>query len=304
MGSPHFACDVLSSLLSAGFPVVGVITQPDKPAGRGRHVKPCASAQLAREKNLPLLQPTSLKEATIQNQIASLRADFIVVAAYGKWIPSEILRGAAVDTVNVHPSLLPKYRGAAPIQWALINGETETGVTLMRPIATMDAGPVFVQEKVAIADDDNEITLSRRLAVLGGELLAEMLPKIVSGKIKPTPQDESGVTMAPLLRKDDGRIDWERPAPTIRNLIRGIIEWPRAHTSFDKKRVTLYDSDALPEKPIDTAGTVWLVSPRGVHVTCGYGSLCLKEVQMEGKKRMSGVDFAHGMRIKVGMKFV
>lgn len=303
MGSPHFASEILSALLVAGYPILGVITQPDKPAGRGRHVTPCASAQLARNKNLPLFQPASLREPSTQKQVAGLRPDFIVVAAYGKWIPSEFMRGAIIDTVNVHPSLLPKYRGAAPIQWALINGETETGVTLMRPIAAMDAGPVFVQKKVAIADDDNELTLSRRLTRLGGELLAEMLPKIVSGNINPTPQDESGVKAAPLLKKGDGRVNWQSPAPSIRNLIRGIIEWPRAFTSFDKKRVTLYDSDALPEKPIDTAGTVWLVSPRGVHVTCGAGSLCLKEVQMEGKKRMSGADFAHGVRMKEGMRF-
>lgn len=304
MGSPHFALEILTALVAAGYPIIGVITQPDKPAGRGRHVTPCASAQLARQKNLPLFQPVNLKEPAIQKQVAGLRPDFIIVAAYGKWIPAEIMRGAAIDTINVHPSFLPRYRGAAPIQWSLINGEAETGISLMRPISEMDAGPVFAQTKVPILPDDNEISLSHRLARVAGDLLVESLPKIAAGKMKPVAQDESLVTPAPLLKKEDGRIDWSRPAFSIRNLIRGVVEWPKAYTLFDKKRVTLYDSDALPEKPNETPGTVYLVSPRGIHVTCGAGSLCLKEVQLEGKKRMSGADFARGVRIKIGDRFV
>ena len=227
-----------------------------------------------------------------------------MIAAYGQWIPSGILQCAAIDSINVHPSLLPKYRGAAPIQWALIHGDAETGVSLMRPVSKMDAGPFFAQTKVPIAQDDNEITLSDRLATIGGELLVTSLPKIASGKIKPVPQDESLVTQAPLLKKEDGRIDWNLPAASLRNLVRGIVEWPKAYTSFDKKRVTLYDTAALPEKPNDTPGTVYLVSPQGIHVTSGDGSLCLKEVQLEGKKRMSGADFARGVRVKTGDQFV
>ncbi|MDO8519041.1 MAG: methionyl-tRNA formyltransferase, partial [Deltaproteobacteria bacterium] len=273
---------------------------PDRPFGRGQKKASPPCAVYAKEKNIPLYQPEKIKEET--GTIQRLKPDFIVTAAYGQFVPKEIREAAAMDAVNIHASLLPRYRGAAPIQWALIRGEKKTGVTLMRMTAKMDAGPIFSQKEIAIDLEDTAATLFEKLAVLGGELLKTDLPKIVSGTLKPREQNEAEATLAPQLKKEEGKIDWSQNAPQISNRVRGFNPWPAAITSIDNKSLKIYDVRILPEKTGFAPGTIYLLSEQGIHVACGESSLCLTNVQLEGKKRMPAADFARGLRLKEGMK--
>lgn len=302
MGTPEFARVSLSALFDNGYPIVGIFSQPDKPFGRGRkiHSPPCAV--FAKEKNLPLYQPNSLKDKNTIQEIEKLNPDFIIVAAYGKILPQKILDAAKIDCINVHASLLPKFRGAAPIQWAVVHGEKETGVCLMKMVQKMDAGPVYVSETLSIESKDNAQSLTEKLAPIGAQLLVNALPLIQNAEVKAEEQDEAQVTYAPSISKEQGRIDWNQPTNVINNLIRGMNPWPCAYTLIDNKRLKIYDSDVLPEKPNESPGKIYLVSPKGLHVACRNSALCLTEVQLEGKKRMAASDFARGIRLKEGKK--
>lgn len=300
MGTPEFARASLEALYLSGYPIVGVFTQPDKPAGRGKHLASPPCALFAKEKNLHLFQPSSIKNEEIVQAVEKLKPQFIVVVAYGKLLPQKILELAQIDCINVHASLLPLYRGAAPINCALINGEKETGVSIMRVIQKMDAGGVYAQEKIVIDQTDTTQTLTRKLSQLGASLLIKTIPLIQDQQIKPTPQDETKVSLAPPLKKEDGKILWDQKALILHNRIRGLNPWPTAYTFIDNKMLKIYDSEPLTENLKRKPGTVYLVSPKGIHVTCHDSSLLLKEVQLEGRNKMAASEFARGFRLKEG----
>ncbi|MDO8519149.1 MAG: methionyl-tRNA formyltransferase [Deltaproteobacteria bacterium] len=303
MGTPQFALVSLQTLVVSGFPVLAVFTQPDKPSGRGQQPTSPSCAIYARGKKIPLFQPASVKSEESVATIKNLKPDFIVTAAYGQFLPLEILKAPKIDAVNLHGSLLPLYRGAAPVQWALLRGEKETGVTLMKMTAKMDAGPIYSQAKIPIEPQDTAETLLQKLAGLGAALLKADLPRVAVGALKAEEQNEAEATTAPLLKKSDGQIRWDKTAEEISNLIRGTTPWPGAQSLIDNKTLKIYHSELLPEKTGFAPGTIYLLSERGIHVACFDSSICLTEVQLEGKKRMPAAEFARGFRLKEGQKF-
>lgn len=303
-GTPQFAVPTLEKLAASGHRVRLVVTQPDRPRGRGQ--KPGASPvkQRAQELGLTVIEPESIQSNdALRAQLASLQPAAIVIVGYGRIIPPWMLSLALapLGNLNLHASLLPKYRGASPIQWAIANGETATGVTTMRINQGLDTGDILLQKELAIAPDDTAVTLAPRLATIGAELMAETLRGLEAGSIPPRPQDHSRATLAPLLKKEDGRIAFTRAATEIANRLRGFQPWPGAFTIFRGKQLSLTAATAL------AAGTQAL-QPGGLAVEgerllagCGGASaLELLELQPEGRKRMSARDFLHGYHPRSG----
>jgi methionyl-tRNA formyltransferase len=283
-------------LLHTKTKVVAVITSPDQPAGRGYALKAPEVKVAAQKLSVPVLQPESLKGAGVVEQIRSFGADVGIVVAYGKLLPKEILALPKYGFLNVHFSLLPKYRGAAPIQWALVNGETETGVTLFWLDEGMDTGPIFLQKKIAIQPEDDAETLRNKLVPLGVSSVEEALALLEKGAVKKIPQTGTP-SPAPILKKEDGQINWAKPAEAIRNQIRGLTPWPGVHSGglkFNKVKVSFDTEKAQP-------GTVIrLASGEGPVVKCGQNSLVLLQVQPEGKKAMPAWSWWQGARLKIG----
>ncbi|EKD41423.1 MAG: hypothetical protein ACD_73C00724G0005 [uncultured bacterium] len=294
MGTPAYALTTLQALVEEGHQVTGVFTQPDKPSGRGQKINPPACAVYAKEMGLPLFQPKTLKEASIIQTIQDLKPDLIVVVAYGLLLPQAVLDTPAIDTINLHASLLPKYRGAAPIQWALINGESQTGVTLMQMNAQMDAGDIYCQKIIDIKPDDNEASLFKKCSVAGTALLLENLNLLCEKKLKASPQNKDQVTYARLLKKEDGLINFDESAIKINQLIKGLSSWPVAHTFIDNKGLKIYDAQVSDQQTSSPAGEVFKADSMGFYVACGTGVLLVKEVGLEGKNRMKAGDFAKG----------
>jgi len=301
MGTPEFAVPSLKRLLEEGYEIPLVITQPDKPAGRGRKVKPPPVKTFALEKGIHVYQPERLKgNEELEERLKELAPDLIVVVAYGKILPSWLLDVPKFGVLNVHASLLPKYRGASPIQSALLNGEEETGVTVMKVSERLDAGDILSQKKIKITESDNAETLSKKLSHEGALLLSETIPLYVSGKVKPVPQNESEATYCFQIRKEMGKIDWEKPAREIFNMVRAFTPWPSAYTFFRGKRVQL-----LKVFPVSEAGEPGEVVKAGKEliVAAGEGALRIDSLKPEGKKSITGEDFVRGYRVKVGEKF-
>lgn len=298
-GTSAFALPALELLRASSHTVVGVVTQPDRPAGRGRAVTPSPVAAFAHTQGLLLLQPPSLKEPTALEQIRAIAPDCIAVVAYGKFLPPELLALPPQRCVNVHPSLLPKYRGTAPINWAILNGDTVTGVSTMYMSAAMDAGDLLLQREVGILPDEDAAELSMRLAPIGAELLIDTLDGIADGRAKATPQDPARVVLAPAFTKADGRLDWRKSARQICNQVRGLQPWPNAYTMLNGQQLTIFRSEVLGE-PTDAApGTIVNVT-RAIHVATGdHRQLCLTEVQLAGKRQMSSQDFLRGHPIAI-----
>ena len=303
MGTPDFAVPSLVSVAQSGHDLVGVVTRPDRPRGRGQQMQPtdvkAAVASLGLD--VPVLQPESLRDENFHAQLQALEPDLLAVVAF-LILPRSVLAIPKLGSVNVHPSLLPKYRGAAPIQWAIINGETETGVTIFQLSPRVDAGDVLIQQKVAIGGDETAGELYERLKVQGAELLIRAVDGMAEGSVMPVPQTDEGVSRAPKLEKEDGEIDWSKGAGDIRNLIRGTNPFPGAFTLWRDKLLKVHRAT------VDTgqgeAGTViGADGKRGLIVGTGKGVLALDEVQPAGKRRMSGTDFVRGYRIEVGEKF-
>ncbi len=315
MGTPAFALTTLTKLWENNYPILGVATQPDKPAGRGQQILTSPCATFAREKELPLFQPASLKSPEAVEPLLALNPDVIVVVAYGLFLPSALLNHPGAIAVNIHGSLLPAYRGAAPIQWAIINGETKTGVTLIRVTPKMDSGPIFASRECPIANDETSGSLFEKLSLIGADLLLENIKAIASGTLIPKEQDHSQATLAKMLKKEQGLIDWTGDAKKIANLIRGVNPWPGAYTfiasnpsestnpKIDKKLLKIYDARALTEDSGRSPGTINLTESGGIHVSCGKGSLLITSVQLEGKKKMSAGDFLKGFRVTPGNQF-
>ncbi len=304
MGSPEIALPSLKALLASSHRVVAVVSQPDRPAGRGRGLTPPAVAAYAREKGLPLFQPEKIKgDPEFVSALRTLAPDAIAVVAYGKILPPDVLSLPRLGCVNVHFSLLPQYRGAAPLQWALINGDEETGVTTFRLNEGLDTGPILLQKKVGIHDEDDAAILGHRLSNIGAELLVETLDALKEGTLEPIPQNDLLATKAPLLKKEDGHIDWSRKAKALWGQVRGMTPWPGAFTSWRGCRLKVHRAGCDAIARPGAAGEVVEINDEGIHVSCGQGVLLVKELQIEGGKRLAAKDFLKGHPVAVGERF-
>jgi methionyl-tRNA formyltransferase len=304
MGTPEFAVPTLEKLLGSRHTVCGVVTQPDRPRGRGQHVSDAPVKALAVQRGLPLLQPTRLKDPAFAEALREWRPDIGVVAAYGKMIPDEILALPALGMINVHASLLPKYRGAAPIQRAIIDGEAVTGVTIMRVETLLDAGAMLGKVTRPIGADDTSDLVERDLAALGADLLLDVLEQMAAGTVQEERQDFMLATFAPRLTKDEGWLDWALPAVYIHNRVRGLHPWPHASTNFDGARVILLKTRVEPGTTGDEPGTIVDVSADAIHVATGHGGrIAIEQLQPEGRRPMSAREFAAGRRVAAGMRF-
>lgn len=297
-GSDEFAIPTLQSLAESQHKILGVVTQPDKPSGRGQKITPCPAAAVAKELKLKLFQPPKLDEAAVR-ELLSLKPDILVVVAYGKFLPKILIDPIPFKAVNLHPSLLPKYRGAAPIAWALLNGDKKIGVTTMTVVEEMDAGEVYLQTETAIDEIENAQDLSHRLSLLGAELLLKTLEGLEKGNLKPKPQDPKKVVMTRKIEKEDGHLQWQEPAPTLFNKIRAFNPWPGTFCYLGEKILKIFEAAPLEETKKSKPGTI-MDNRQAITVACGQGALCLLEVQLEGKKRMGASEFIKGHRVPVG----
>ena len=294
MGTPAFAVPTLSRLVEAGHEVRLVVTQPDRPAGRGQRLQPPPVKREAERLGLPVAQPEKIRADDAYADLAAIGPEAIVVVGYGQIIPQRIIDLPRHGCVNVHSSLLPKYRGAAPVNWAIARGETVTGVCTMRIVKRLDAGAVYLCRETPIGPDETASEVSARLAPMGAELLVETLARLELGDLQPTPQDETLSTYAPLMKREDGEIDWSLAAREIHNRARGFDPWPGVHTTFRGKRMSLWGTrvaeGSAPAGEIAGAGDV-------LRAGCGGGGILeAREVQIEGKARMAAADFANGYR--------
>jgi len=302
-GTPEFARVAFDAILGSRHPVVGVVTQPDRPRGRGQRNSDAPVKARAVETGLPVLQPTQLKAPEFLNALGALGADLGVVAAYGRLLPESVLTIPPMGMVNVHASLLPQYRGAAPIHRAVIAGEAETGVTIMRVVKALDAGPMLASARLPIAEHDTSADVEERLAMLGAELLLQSLDDLSAGVAAETPQNDNDATYAPPLRKDEGLIDWNRGAGDTHNLIRGLYPWPHAFTFVSGRRIIIRRSVVTGGDDKQVAGTIVTADREGIDVATGDGRLRLIEVQPEGKRPMLVRDFLAGHRLAAGDRF-
>ncbi len=300
MGTPDFAVPTLRALLGSTHEVVGAFSQPDRPKGRGYKLVPPPVKELALSHGVPVYQPVKMRDGTALEILKKLKPDVIVVAAYGRILPKEILELPAYGCINVHASLLPRYRGAGPVQWSVINGEKITGVTTMFMGEGLDTGDILEQTQIAIGSEETAGELMDRLADLGAQLLLHTLTLLESGKAVRTVQDEALATYAPMLQKSDGELDFSQPAQKLHDRIRGVSPWPSAYSYLDGKRIKVHKSALLP----DLSGESGVIQEgKRLIVGCGEGSLELLEVQPEGGKRMSGQDFLRGRRPGAEKKF-
>lgn len=295
-GTPEFAAVSLEALLAARHEVTLVLTQPDRPAGRGLKPRPSAVKQIALARGLSLMQSSTLKEPAALNAVAAARPEALVVAAYGLMLPVELLSLPARGGINVHASLLPRWRGAAPIQHALLAGDTETGVTIMRMDEGLDTGPVLQQQAVPIAPDDTAGTLHDRLAVLGARLLLEVL----TSNPAPRPQEAAGATYAPRIGKNEAEIDWRKPAAEIERLVRAFDPAPGAQTRFDRTVLKVWRA-RVEASTAAAPGTVIAAGPEGIVVACGRGALRITELQRAGGKRLPARAFLSGLKLARGV---
>ena len=303
MGTPEFAVPTLARLIEDGHEVRAAFTQPDKPAGRGKHLQAPPVKLFALERGIPVHQPARIKtNEEVRAAFETIAPDACVVAAYGKILPEWLLGIPRLGCINVHASLLPKYRGAAPINWAIANGETVTGVTIMQMDAGMDTGPMLASRAIAIGDEETAPQLSSRLAQVGAEVLSETLPAVERRQIAPTPQDEREATYAPILKREDGLVDWRMSAREIANRMRAFQPWPGTYTTFRGARLTFWRAREVENKSESAEpGTITGIDNSGIIVACaGSTSLRVEELQTEGKRRMSARDFVNGMRVSAG----
>ncbi|HIJ89691.1 MAG TPA: methionyl-tRNA formyltransferase [Deltaproteobacteria bacterium] len=303
MGTPEFAVPSLKALLDHGEQVVAVICQPDKPKGRGRKLSPPPVKELALAASIPVLQPTKVRTPEFLEELRTYQPDLMVVTAYGRILPGPLLNLPPLGTINVHGSLLPRYRGAAPVQWAVLNGDAETGITIMQMDEGMDTGDILLPGRLAIEPDDTAGSLAVKMAELGGRLLVEALEKLKAGNLPPQKQDESLVTLAPPLSKELSAIDWRRSAREISCQIRGLDPWPMAHTTLEGKWLRLFSPLISPGPVREAPGTLCRVNKAGLLVATGEDYLRLGEVQLEGSKRMSADAFLRGRPLEAGLRF-
>ena len=296
-GTPVFAVPTLLHLLAQpDFEVAGVVTQPDRPRGRGGEISMPAVKSAAIKAGIPVYQPEKIKTEEALHYLGRVAPDAVVIIAYGQIISARLIGVPRLGWINLHGSLLPKYRGAAPVNWAIVNGESETGLTTMQIDAGLDTGPMLLKYETAIGPDETAPELMARLAEAGGPLMTETLRQFLSGKISPIPQDDSQKTFAPILNKEDGRIDWSLTAQQIYNRIRGLQPWPGAFSTFRGKTCHVWAKPSAQMPPAETPGTL---SMRGAEmlIACGHGTaLQIEFLQLEGRKRVTAREFANGAR--------
>ena len=306
MGTPEFAVPSLKRLLAGGHEVAAVFTQPDKPAGRGHHLHVPPVKQLALEHDIAVHQPARIKtNEAVRAVFESIQPGACIVAAYGKILPEWLLRIPRLGCINVHASLLPRYRGAAPINWAIANGERETGVTVMQMDVGMDTGAMLAKRATTIGDTETAPELAVRLAELGAALLSDTLPKLERGEITAEAQNNDEATYAPLLKREDGLLDWRWRAEEISNRVRGFQPWPGVYTTLNGARLHIWR--ARPDETADEAqaasapGTILRIDRAGIVISCAGGTaLRIEECQLEGKRRVAAREFANGLRLKMG----
>jgi methionyl-tRNA formyltransferase len=303
-GTPAFAVPTLQRLLGSDHDVVGVVTQPDRPRGRGQHVSDAPVKSLALERGLPILQPARLSRELFGEPFRQWRSDLAVVAAYGRILPEWLLQVPPLGMVNVHASLLPKYRGAAPVHRAVIAGERETGVTIMRVVKALDAGPMIARARRPIGPDESSEIVERELAMLGGNLLVSVLDDFASGAVTETPQIDADATYAPRLTKEEGRINWSQSAAELHNRVRGLRPWPTAYTFLADRRLVIHRArlSTAAVGPAPAGGVV--ATNEAITVACGDGhGLDLIDVQLEGRRVMNARDFLAGHARLTGQRF-
>ena len=303
MGTPDFAAASLEALLKSNDSVVGIVTQPDRPKGRGQILTPSHVKLLAQREQIPLLQPLKMKDPEFLHALTEWKPDLIAVAAFGRILPPTILSLPPLGCINVHGSLLPKYRGAGPIQWAIINGETETGITTMLMDEGMDTGAMLLQEAIPITPDDTAGTLAPRLAEIGGKLLVETIARLKASTLTPRPQDASQVTFAPLLKKENGVVDWALPAIALANRVRGLSPWPGAYTTVaGGDRWTIWRALAFSGPVTKLPGTIIAMTTDAIHVATGEGVLAVMELQPANSRRMAVSQYLAGHSTAVGLQ--
>lgn len=306
MGTPDFAVGALQAIIEAGHQVAAVVTQPDKPKGRGKEMQMTPVKSCALSHNIPVFQPMKIKEPAAVEVLRGYQADIFVVAAFGQILSEEILAMPKYGCVNIHASLLPKYRGAGPIQWAIIDGEQKTGITIMQMEKGLDTGDILLQKEVQIDARETGDSLHDKLAAAGAELIVEALPKIAAGQVVPRRQKDEESCYAKMLQKSMGKIDWNMSAGKLDCLIRGLISWPGASTTFRGKSLKIWEEEPVseevykPQIPESVPGTVLGVEKDAFYVQTGEGILRILSVQMEGKKRMAVKDFLLGYPMQAG----
>lgn len=300
MGTPDFAVGALEALILSEHEVVGVVTQPDKPKGRGKEMQFPPVKECAVKHNIPVFQPVKVKTAEGVETLRSFGADIFVVAAFGQILSKEILDMPKYGCINIHASLLPKYRGAAPIQWAVIDGEKQSGVTIQQMNEGIDTGDILLKAVVDLEPKETGESLYEKLSKVGAELILQVLPMIEAGTVKPEKQDDSLSTHAGKLDKALGRIDWKKSAVEIERLIRGLNSWPSAYTSLKGKTLKIWEADVVEQKAAGEPGSIAEVTKSEMIVNTGEGRLALKSIQLEGKKRMAVKDFLLGYKVEEG----
>lgn len=300
MGTPDFAAATLQALIDGPDDVIAVVTQPDRAKGRGKKLTPPPTKVIAEEAGIPVLQPTKIKTEEFRNGLLTYQPDLFVVAAYGRILPPSILELAPLGCINVHGSLLPKYRGAAPIQWAVINRDKEVGVTIIQMNEGMDTGDILLKRSIEAAEDETAGSLFVKLAQLGSETLLKAVKGLKDGTVIPIPQNHEEATSAPMFTKDDGCINWQKDAGELEGLIRGLDPWPTAFCFLDGKRLRLFSPEVVHKDSDHEPGVVIQADKRGILVACGTNCLLVREIQPEGKKRMSVEAFLCGCDLQPG----
>lgn len=300
MGTPQIAAVTLEQLIQGPDPVAGVVTQPDRPAGRGQKSIPSPVRRVAESHGIPVVAPEKIRAPEFLKTLMGWKPEIFVVVAYGRILPKTILDLAPYGCLNVHYSLLPKYRGAAPAAWTIINGESTTGVTTMKLVEKMDAGPIYLQEATEVASGETTGSLQAKLTPIGARLLRETLRRLQEGLLMPQEQDESAATFAPILKKEDGLIQWDQPAMMIERRVRGFEPWPGTYSHIGEKLLKIHRVNVVAADTKGSPGEVMRADAGGLWVATSSGFLGLEEVQLENRKRLSGVEFLRGARIKPG----
>ena len=301
MGTPDFSVPTLEALVASEHEVVGVVTQPDKPKGRGKEIHMSPVKECALQHNIPVYQPVRARDEAFVDEMRALNPDVMVVIAFGQILPKSLLELPKYGCVNIHASLLPKYRGAAPIQWAVINGDEETGITTMMMDVEMDTGDILEKTVVKLDPEETGGSLFDRLSLLGGDLILSTLSKLEKGEITPVPQDHEKATYVKKISKSMGDIDWTMDAVSIERLVRGLNPWPSAFTRWNGKMLKIWEAKVIPDPDVKLpCGSVISASDEGLKIQTGAGVLCVTSLQLEGKKRMDTAAFLRGYQVAAG----
>lgn len=306
MGTPDFSVPVLRQIIKEGYEVIAVVTQPDRPVGRKKVLTPPPVKEAALKHGIPVFQPEKIRQKEELAKILSLNPDIVITAAFGQILPKELLEAPKYGCINVHASLLPEFRGGAPIHYALLKGKQKTGITIMYMAEKLDAGDILTQIEVLITDEDNVATLHEKLSIAGAQLLSETLPLLLEGKLTPIPQDDKLATFAPNIKREQEEIDWSKSAEEINNHIRGLNPWPVSFTNWQSKALKIWRAEKVSGTYNGAPGTVVKIDKHGIVVACGNGtSIEIKELQPSGKTKMSVEDFLRGAgsKMMIGEKF-